>query len=132
MPEMKVYHKEPYLKEWKSEPVSSKTDERGSWYSFQSTIFYPQGGGQSSDKGWINSFDVLDIQFAEGEIWHLLRSPISEKVSMRLDWNHRYTNMQQHTGQHILSACFKNLIQSEFIWRDDQSGKELFLSKSKC
>lgn len=109
MPENKVYHKDPYLKEWESMPVSSKTDERGSWYSFQDTIFYPQGGGQSSDKGWINSIDVLDVQFAEGEIWHLLDSPISEKVSMRLDWNHRYTNMQQHTGQHLLSACLKNL-----------------------
>lgn len=107
MSNRKVYHRNPYLKEWETEPVFSKTDERGTWYSFKETIFYPQGGGQSSDKGWINSIDVIDVQLSDGEIWHLLGSPIKDEASMRLDWNHRYTNMQQHTGQHILSACFK-------------------------
>ena len=107
MSDKKVYHRNPYLIELETEPVSLKTDKRGSWYSFQETIFYPQGGGQSSDKGWINSIEVLDVQISEGEIWHLLGSPITDRASMRLDWNHRYTNMQQHTGQHILSACFK-------------------------
>lgn len=107
MPEKKVFHTDPYLTELETKIVSSRTDERGSWYSFRETIFYPQGGGQSSDKGWINSIDVLDVQSSEGEVWHLLNAPITDTASMRLDWKHRYINMQQHTGQHILSACFK-------------------------
>jgi alanyl-tRNA synthetase len=108
MPVKKVYHSDPYLIELETEPISLKTDEHGSWYSFRDTIFYPQGGGQSSDKGWINSIDVIDVQLSEEEVWHLVSAPIYTTASMRLDWEHRYTNMQQHTGQHILSACFKN------------------------
>ncbi len=107
MPGIKVFHTDPYLTELETKIVSSKTDERGFWYSFRETIFYPQGGGQSSDKGWINSIDVLDVQSSKGEVWHILNAPITDTVSMRLDWKHRYINMQQHTGQHILSACFK-------------------------
>jgi Ser-tRNA(Ala) deacylase AlaX len=107
MPGKKVYYTDPYLTELKTSVTSSKTDERGTWYSFQETLFYPQGGGQSSDKGWINSSNIVDVQSSEGEVWHLVNSPLSDAVAMRLDWSHRYTNMQQHTGQHILSACFK-------------------------
>jgi alanyl-tRNA synthetase len=109
MPAKKVYYSHPYLRVLETELVSSKTDEGGSWYSFAETLFYPEGGGQTSDRGWINSFDLLDVQLSEGEIWHLVNAPISGRVSMRLDWPYRYANMQQHTGQHILSACFKQL-----------------------
>ena len=97
MPAKKVYYSHPYQRELETELVSSKTDEHGSWYSFGETIFYPQGGGQSSDRGWINSFDLLDVQLSEGEIWHLVNAPISKRASMRLDWSHRYANMQQGT-----------------------------------
>jgi alanyl-tRNA synthetase len=107
MPGKKIYYTDPYLTELKTSVTSSKTDERGIWYSFRETLFYPQGGGQSSDKGWINSSIILDVQSSEGEVWHLVNSPLSDTAAMRLDWSHRYTNMQQHTGQHILSACFK-------------------------
>jgi alanyl-tRNA synthetase len=107
MTEKKVFNSDPYLTELETTVVSSKSDERGIWYSFQETLFYPQGGGQSSDKGWVNSKDILDVQSIKGEIWHLVNDSLPEEVSIQLDWYHRYTNMQQHTGQHILSACFK-------------------------
>ena len=109
MPVKKVYYKNPYLKELETETVSSKTDKRGTWFTFKETIFYPQGGGQSSDKGWVDSYPILDVQSSEDEIWHLVDASLSNKVLMRLDWDHRYKNMQQHSGQHILSACFKKL-----------------------
>jgi len=107
MPEKNIFRIDPYLIDLETKLVSSRTDERGSWYSFKETIFYPQGGGQSSDKGWINSIDVNDVQSLDGEVWHLLDTPITDNASMRLDWKHRYSNMQQHTGQHILSSCLK-------------------------
>lgn len=78
-------------------------------YAFDQTIFYPEGGGQSSDRGWINEAEVLDVKFEDGEVWHLLSDKIQDPVTMKLDWDMRYANMQQHTGQHIMSACFKNL-----------------------
>jgi len=107
MPGKKVFDKDPYITELDTIIAASKPDERGVWYSFRETLFYPQGGGQSSDKGLINSHEILDVQITDGEVWHLVDSPVSDPVSMWLDWDHRYLNMQQHTGQHILSACFK-------------------------
>jgi alanyl-tRNA synthetase len=107
MPGKKVFDTDSYLTELDTLVASSLPDKRGVWYSFRETLFYPQGGGQSSDRGWINSNEVLEVKFSEDEVWHLLKSSVTESVSMKLDWGHRYLNMQQHTGQHILSACFK-------------------------
>ncbi len=107
MPGKKIYQTDPYLRELTTTVTSTRSNDKGVWYSFRETIFYPQGGGQSSDKGWINSHILLDVQVSDDEIWHLTDSPVSDSVTLKLDWEHRYTNMQQHTGQHILSTCFK-------------------------
>ena len=69
------------------------------------TIFYPEGGGQPSDRGWINEIPVTYVEKKNGEVIHHLRGdPAGEKASCRLDWKHRFDYMQQHTGQHILSG----------------------------
>src|SRR6056297_691685 len=69
------------------------------------TLFYPEGGGQPSDIGWINDIPVRHVVKQNGELWHYLdRAPSEVKVQGKIDWDHRYDYMQQHTGQHILSA----------------------------
>ncbi len=103
------YYTDPYQTELKTDLVSQRNDERGIWYTFADTIFYPEGGGQEADRGQINNIPVLDVQSENDIVWHLLKSSLSTPVIMELDWNSRYGNMQQHTGQHILSACFKDL-----------------------
>jgi alanyl-tRNA synthetase len=105
----RIYYTDPYLTELKTEIKSQREDELGIWYSFQDTIFYPEGGGQGADKGWINTSVVHDVQSDKNTVWHLMESPLSTPAIMKLDWDNRYGNMQQHTGQHILSACFKDL-----------------------
>ena len=107
MPGKKVFDSDPYLTELITTVTSSRSDERGDWYTFQETLFYPEGGGQSADRGQVNSTDIIDVQSIDDEVWHLVKDSLTDEVSLQLDWNHRYTNMQQHTGQHILSACFK-------------------------
>jgi len=89
--------------------------KEGILYSFEKTIFYPQGGGQSSDTGWINDIPLSDVNKDNGVIWHLLPEELPKNVVMRLDWKNRYINMQQHTGQHILSAAFFNLYGIETV-----------------
>ncbi|NJE30229.1 alanyl-tRNA editing protein [Thermococcus sp. 18S1] len=81
------------------------------------TIFYPEGGGQPSDRGSIigDGFRIT-VERVEGkdEVWHegrlegRLPEP-GERVKLLLDWGWRYENMRQHTGQHILSAVLKDL-----------------------
>lgn len=72
------------------------------------TAFYPESGGQPSDSGTISGLTVLGL-VDEGEIIaHVLdRKPEGEIVKGQVDWLKRFDHMQQHTGQHVLSAAFE-------------------------
>lgn len=71
------------------------------------TAFYPTSGGQPHDIGRLGGAAVVDV-LDEGErIAHVVEGTVtSERVSGEIDWARRYDNMQQHTGQHLLSALF--------------------------
>lgn len=73
------------------------------------TAFYPTGGGQPHDKGSLNAVPVVDVIHREddGAVVHVLAGPLEDdQVDGQLDWERRFDLMQQHTGQHILSAAF--------------------------
>src|SRR6056297_1028030 len=69
------------------------------------TLFYPEGGGQPSDIGWIDNIEVSRVEKRKDSVWHYLAAkPENEQVRGLIKWSHRFDYMQQHTGQHILSA----------------------------
>ena len=70
------------------------------------TLFFPEEGGQSPDKGTINGLEVLDVQISKDIITHYVKAPIEEGVTVHgeIDWAHRFSNMQQHSGEHIFSG----------------------------
>ncbi len=71
------------------------------------TAFYPEGGGQPADKGWLNKIPVIDIQVKDQEIRHFLSVALPDEgtsITGKLNADWRYDFMQQHTGQHIISA----------------------------
>lgn len=76
-----------------------------------STIFFPEEGGQSPDKGFINSAEVLDVQVEKGIITHYVTESFKEgqTVDMSLDMKYRFSNMQQHSGEHIFSGLVSTL-----------------------
>jgi alanyl-tRNA synthetase len=78
------------------------------------TIFYPTGGGQPHDTGLLGGIPVLDVTSDEnGDIIHWLESPLpgdADEVSGEIDWARRYDHMQQHSGQHLLSAAFQDIL----------------------
>ncbi|MGH7741552.1 MAG: alanyl-tRNA editing protein [Candidatus Eiseniibacteriota bacterium] len=79
----------------------------------ESTFFYPESGGQLADRGTVGAWPVLDVQAEEGgRIWHVLEAAASSlgEFEARIDWARRFDHMQQHTGQHILSAAFERLL----------------------
>ena len=77
------------------------------------TILYPEGGGQPADRGSIGEIAVDDVQRREGAIRHYLERPAEPgPVTVRLDWRRRFDHMQQHTGQHLLTA----LAHDRFGW----------------
>ena len=78
------------------------------------TIFFPTGGGQSCDKGTLAGFQVVDVYEIPEEIYHQVDGDISklqigDEVALKLDWPHRFDNMQRHCGEHILSGKFYEL-----------------------
>jgi alanyl-tRNA synthetase len=73
------------------------------------TAFYPTGGGQPHETGWLNGVAVVDVVEREADeaVIHALAAPLeAEEVEGLVDWQRRFDLMQQHSGQHILSAAF--------------------------
>ncbi|NTU65634.1 MAG: alanyl-tRNA editing protein, partial [Chloroflexi bacterium] len=82
------------------------------------TAFYPEGGGQPSDRGTLNRVAVVDVQTreADDEVLHVLSTPLAEdEVTGTVDHARRFDLMQQHTGQHILSQAFIHTANAETI-----------------
>ncbi len=84
---------------------------RGSGEGFvvlDQSAFYPLGGGQPTDKGWLEwsggRVEVREVRKKGGQ--HMVSSPIpvGEKVRGILDWERRYAHMRMHTAQHVVSA----------------------------
>lgn len=116
----KLFYNDAYLKEAKAriDVLESKGDRIK--LKLDRTIFYPEGGGQPSDKGIIRGegFEIkVERVYGKDEIWHEGKiegrlPKAGEEVKLKLDWEWRYENMKQHTGQHILSAVLKDLYDS--------------------
>jgi alanyl-tRNA synthetase len=71
------------------------------------SAFYPGSGGQPSDRGLLAGIDVVDVVDEEAEVAHVLAAPLdAADVEAAIDWPRRFDHMQQHTGQHLLSAVF--------------------------
>jgi misacylated tRNA(Ala) deacylase len=73
---------------------------------------FPEGGGQPSDRGTVGGVNVLYVgRDNNGNVIHQLSAavPIGEQVLVKLDWNRRFDHMQQHSGQHLLSAVAHRL-----------------------
>jgi alanyl-tRNA synthetase len=107
----RLYYTDPLLREFDARVVScGPAREGGSRFEavLDRTAFYPTSGGQPHDVGTIGGARVLDVIDADDEIRHVLETPIpaSSSVQGAIDWVRRFDHMQQHTGQHILSAAF--------------------------
>jgi alanyl-tRNA synthetase len=76
------------------------------------TAFYPTSGGQPFDTGRLGSTDVLNTIDDGDQVLHIVRNSliVGETVHGEIDWPRRFDHMQQHTGQHVLSAAFDRLL----------------------
>jgi alanyl-tRNA synthetase len=86
------------------------------------TAFYPTSGGQPFDTGLLRTA-VLEVPVEQveederGAVWHFLRQPLpaGTHVEGQIDWERRFDHMQQHTGQHLLSAVFLRELQAATV-----------------
>ncbi|CQR55800.1 alanyl-tRNA editing protein [Paenibacillus riograndensis] len=109
----KLYYESAYLKDWHTSVSQVVEREDGLYLILEETAFYPHGGGQPCDAGTIGGIPVLDVILEENVVLHKVESlPAGSQVSCQLDWNRRFDHMQQHSGQHLLSAVFRELFQA--------------------
>ena len=113
----KLYYENPYQKEFTAEVINVIEKENKYHVELDKTYFYPEGGGQPSDTGYINSTAVTYVYEEDEKIYHVVEvKPLKiHKVKCSIDWDTRFDYMQQHLGQHILSACIADLFNGTTI-----------------
>ena len=90
--------------------IEAKETEKGYEIILDQTAFFPEGGGQTADTGYIGNARVLDVQIKEGEIVHLVDSlPNGSDVDCKLNAEERFRKMQNHLGEHLLCGAIHKL-----------------------
>jgi alanyl-tRNA synthetase len=113
MPTLPAYDRDPYRTEMDAVVLSLGEDQGRCYAVLDDTVLYPEGGGQPADRGVLDAIEVTDVQKAGDQVRHFLAAPIAlGPVKVRLDWSRRFDHMQQHTGQHVLTA----VAQERFAW----------------
>lgn len=106
-----LYESDSYLQSFQATVIDCI--KRESFYAIEldQTAFFPEGGGQCSDTGLINQEKVLDVQKEEGRIYHITNTEFQpgEVVSCQLDFEKRYHNMQNHSGEHLVCGLIYKL-----------------------
>src|SRR3989449_6685297 len=107
----RLYYNDSRLLEFDARVIGvSQRDDGAVAITLDRTAFYPTGGGQPSDTGTLGEARVIDCIDVEDEgVLHVIQGPVpdvDDTVHGKVDWLRRLDHMQQHTGQHILSAAF--------------------------
>ena len=104
---IKLYHSDAYITKFEGIVQEVRPHTNGHYaILLDQTAFYPESGGQPSDHGHINTIPVCDVIEVAGDILHILPEPPSTAtIAGSIDWERRFDHMQQHSGQHILSAA---------------------------
>lgn len=102
----KLYHTDSHVKEFTAAVTACEAAPKGWRIALDRTAFFPEGGGQAGDSGFLNDTEVFDTQEKEGVIWHYTGQALSPgtAVTGKLDWETRFSRMQQHSGEHIVSG----------------------------
>ncbi len=107
---IKLYDRDAYATEFEAIVCSCEKIEKDGHALYQvvlnQTLFFPEEGGQTPDRGELAGQSVLDVQICGAQILHYLEQEVSvgSPVCGKIDWKHRFSNMQQHTGEHIFSG----------------------------
>ena len=107
-----LYYQDAMIKQFTAQVIHTGIDCNRPYVVLSNTSFYPTGGGQPHDTGFINDLRVIDVEKVEDEIRHYIEgdaNSLKGEIVGILDWERRFDHMQQHCGQHILTAAFVEL-----------------------
>lgn len=102
----KIFYEKPYVCEFEAKVISCEKGKEYYEIILNKTAFYPEGGGQPSDMGVLGGVNVIKVQEKGGLFVHYTDAPLEKgaAVTGKLDWDRRFINMQQHSGEHIVSG----------------------------
>ncbi|MFW6677506.1 alanyl-tRNA editing protein [Lacrimispora sp. AGF001] len=103
----KLYYERPYVKQFEAEVTGCIPEKDGKYLvQLSRTAFYPEGGGQPADTGTLGDAHVLDVRERPEGIVHITDRPLPENsvVTGILDWERRFSHMQNHSGEHLFSG----------------------------
>ena len=110
----KLFYEDSHMRKFEARVLSCQACEKGGgfWTVLDQTCFFPEGGGQYADTGYLGEIKVVDAQGRDGVVYHRTEEALEpgEAVRGRIDWEERFEKMQQHTGEHIVSG----LVHSRF------------------
>jgi len=110
----RLYYDDSYLQRFEARVLKVSPD--GLRVYLNRTAFYPSSGGQPFDIGQLGGVDVIDVIDEDDSIAHVLKHPLDEsEVDGVIDWQRRFDHMQQHTGQHLLSAVLADLFDAPTV-----------------
>jgi alanyl-tRNA synthetase len=104
----RLYYQDCYLRDFTARVV--ETADEGRRVYLDRTAFYPTSGGQPFDTGTLGGAHVVEVIEEEDRVAHVLDAPLSPgEIEGHVDWARRFDHMQQHSGQHLLSAVLEEL-----------------------
>ena len=106
-PTGRIYYTDAYCAEFSARVVDTRDD--GKRVYLDSTAFYPTSGGQAHDLGTLGGVHVVDVIDEESRVARAGHRHGRRPCGGKVDWPRRFDHMQQHTGQHLLSALFEDL-----------------------
>jgi len=110
----RLYFEDPYRTEFEARVLDRRTAGGRPALVLDQTCFYPESGGQPFDLGTLNGVEVVDVVEDGEAILHVLKNQVeADAVKGRIEWKRRFDHMQQHTGQHILSQAFVEVLKGE-------------------
>lgn len=119
MKTIKTYQEDVYLKNLSAIVIDISFENGITNIICDRTIFFPTGGGQPCDNGYIDNYFIFDVYINQnGEIVHRTHdiegfesasSLLGLAIKMKIDWDRRFRNMQRHLGEHLLSGTFYKL-----------------------
>lgn len=102
----KLYETNSHMDKFNATVLSCEKSNNGYMIVLDKTAFFPEGGGQSADTGYLDKAAVTDVQIKNGIIIHYTDLPLTTGTSVngRIDWKQRFIRMQNHSGEHIVSG----------------------------
>lgn len=107
----KLFEKDAYIKEFDATVLDCVSDGDSFKVVLDKTAFFYEGGGQASDIGFLNESRVFDVQVQNGVIYHYTDKPFEKGMHVygKIDFERRFSFMQNHTGEHIVSGIAHRL-----------------------